>query len=108
MNLQQLNKHPLNQAALRRLRQERLGNLYPRQMPILQLARHGLQDNQGNQPQEWDRRQKALEDYSLSPVLQEAALGYLNQAVSPEEVNRKPLPELANQVGEALRKTLRG
>jgi hypothetical protein len=100
--VQQLNRHPLNQAARRRLLREH-GQQLPHRMHLLSLAHHGLEDAQGD-PLEGDHpARKPLEDYSLSPRLQASALANLQGALDPSEVDGNPLSEVASRISECLK-----
>lgn len=98
MTVHQLNQHPLNLAAHRRLRQE--GGLpLQGQMSLLSLGHHALGEAEPDHPS-----RKPLVDAARSPLLQQAALDNLQDSLSPKEVENLPLSHL----GRAISQTLQG
>ena len=102
MTVQRLNEHPLNRAALRRLRQEQ-AQADPRSLHLLSLAQAGLQDRESNPLEGDDPARLRLADYDRGVLLQQSALSILEGALEPEEVLRDPLPQLAERISQSLR-----
>ncbi len=103
MTVQQLNRHPLNQAARQRLSREgeRPGP-GRRLMYLLDLAHLGLLDHEGEPPDPLSPQSKVLADWSASPLLQRSALAELDGLLEPQAVLSEPLPDLSKQVVECL------
>lgn len=105
MTVQQLNQHPLNRAALQRLRREG-GQYSQRCMHILSLAEFGLEsplvELEGEPAEDDDPRRLVIQSFSRHPLLQRDALAYLIDCLEPEEVLAKPLGEVADRVGACL------
>ncbi len=97
--LSKLNQHPLNQAAAKRLSQERANQL-PHLMNILSLTYAGLPDDldplseEGKTLAAWGRPDAGR---------QGAALAALEGSVEPDEVESLPLPKLAEAVVTTMR-----
>ena len=102
MTVQQLNQHPLNQAALRRLRQEG-GEQHPLRLHLLSLAQFGLEDQAGEPLPGDDPLRKPLEDFSLSREHQQSALDHLQEAFDPSQVLNRPLRQLSQDISLCLR-----
>ncbi len=102
MTAQQLFQHPLNQAALQRLRREHLSLRHGRVMPLLHLFSLGLEDHEGQPLQEGDPLSLALEDYSRGVPLQESAMYRLEDLFSPRQVLKEPLAHLSRAGAECL------
>ncbi len=101
MNVQQLNLHPLNQAALKRLRAEGYSP-DPKLLHLLDLAYLGLVGEDGEPPDPFSPLAKALGDWSQGCQLQEAALSHLENSISPNDVEHANLDDLADQVVTTL------
>jgi len=96
MSINDLNRHPLNEAALFRLQKE---NQDPDSdlIHLLSLAYIGMtQDEDGVDP--FSPEGKILRDWTAGRNLQAAALENLEDAVSLEEIQKLPLPQLAEQI----------
>ena len=103
MTVQALNNHPLNQAALRRLRQEGLPHHPDRLAHVLQLADLGLEGEDHQPAEDSDPRRKAVQDWEASPRLQQSALLVLQDQVDPQQVLSQPLPLLSDHLAACLR-----
>ena len=93
--LSKLNRHPLNQTALKRLKQERISPV-PQLMHLLTL----MYDPEVEQPEE---QETLLADYGQSPKHQQLALKRLNQSTNEEEIMDLPLPTLQSNLKNSLR-----
>jgi|SRR6516164_3213110 len=102
MTVQQLNLDPLNQAALQRLRREHLPNR-PDHLYLLQLGLLGLEEEGGQSAREADDRRDLFQDYLRSLVLQQSALEFLQEDLSPQEVLHQPLGQLSQELYLVLR-----
>ena len=95
--VRELNKHPLNQAALQRLHQ--LGDGPDQHLPaLLHLAVLGLSDQETGEPSQAAVR---LSGFQRTP---RAAMRLVEQDsyLDPQEVLSLPLTQLADRVNEAL------
>lgn len=103
MTVRALNRHPLNLAARRRLLQDRLPQSGPnRELYLLQLAQAGL-ESEGEPASDQDPRRRVLADYLRSPRLQQSALLLLQDLLDPEDLQRRPLPYLADHISLSLK-----
>jgi hypothetical protein len=97
MTVEDLNKLPLNQAALARLKAEGLPP-DPRHAHLLTLAQFGLEDDHSEPADEQDPRRLTLA-FFLTVGQQAFAVRYLEADIEPEDVLDQPLPQLADDVG---------
>lgn len=94
--LHQLNQHPLNQAALRRLQAEGHRPL-PGQLHLLDLAHLGLQQADGDLE---DEDQNLLGDWQEHP---ESSLRALEQDLTEDLVERANLDRVGSQIRDSLK-----
>lgn len=97
----ELNRHPLNQAALARLRAERAVE-EPHRIHLLSLAFAGLVDAEGESPDPHSPELQTLETASQTVATQRGALRHLADELTPENLQADPLPELAEAVWRSL------
>jgi hypothetical protein len=98
MSIEELNQHPLNQAALRRLRAERLaGDQHT--APLLTLALAGVEEGQ-------EDREEAMTvaAYLFSPGAQSRAVEILADDLEPEDVATLALSDLLDTAFHLLRR----
>lgn len=97
----ELNRHPLNQAALARLRAERAVE-EPNRIHLLSLALAGLVDAEGESPDPHSPELQTLETASQTVATQRGALRHLAEDLAPENLAADPLPELAEAIWRPL------
>ena len=106
MNVQQLkelNRHPLNQAALLRLNQQG-GASQPNLMHVLELAHLGALDPQGEAPDPLSPAGKVLADWGRPDSgRQAAALQHLEANLPAEWVERANLDRISSLVVDTLK-----
>jgi len=102
-HLNQLNQHPLNQAALNRLRAAGSGP-DPDLMHLLNLAHLGSLDQEGEPPEPDGPVGKVLADWGRPDSgRQAAALAELENSLTPDWVERANLDRITDQVANTLR-----
>ena len=103
-HLQELNAHPLNQAALRRLNREAGGPALSHLMHVLELAHLGSLDSEGEPPAPDSGAGKVLGDWGRPDSRrQAAALQELEGNLEPEWVEEANLDRISSLVVDTLR-----
>jgi hypothetical protein len=97
--IKQLNQHPLNQLALKRLRSAgHTGD--PQLLHLVSLAHLGI--SQDGEPDPLSPEAKTLSDWGQGHLLQQEAMKHLEQSVSPNDVEHANLDNVADQVVRTL------